>query len=254
MNHCFNKISQIARIYPFRAMHARAAAALLACMSLQLFFSQALAFDESSAVSSMLSESIAEAQKAVEAAASKSSVEISVAASNSLSSEYLEGLGAALRRTGGRLVVRGIDVGLSPNRNDVRTTISEAARKAKEFEEASFFALDATEQQRVRERIGKGLRAMAAKSKVVGFEIDPQFFRTHRIDAVPVFVVRLTSSARADNRALEVGANPRTYIVRGALDLHWVLEAMADRAKDRGLKDDVKRLSALADAAMGVGP
>ena len=95
---------------------------------------------------------------------------------------------------------------------------------------------------------------MAAKSKVVGFEIDPQFFRTHRIDAVPVFVVRLTSSARADNRALEVGANPRTYIVRGALDLHWALEAMADRAKDRGLKGDAKRLSALADAAMGVGP
>ena len=102
--------------------------------------------------------------------------EITIAVSNSLAKDYLAKLSTALERTGGRMVVRGIDVRESSNDDAAALDGSQgnrfdaANRFARDFESAPFFALDRDKQKRVRERIGKGLRVMAQKTQAAGFE------------------------------------------------------------------------------------
>ena len=216
----------------------------------------------------------------------RKNAEITIAVSNSLAKDYLAKLSAALERTGGRMVVRGIDVREVANDEGVAFAggsderFAAANRFARDFESAPFFALDRDKQKRVRERIGKGLRAMAQKTQAAGFEIDPQFFRTHRIDAVPVFVVRIGSindlstkekagnsceldvksaasavndkEASREGETQKIDGQSRTYIVRGAVDLGWALEKMASCASDQGYAEDARALLQLSDSAFGV--
>lgn len=204
---------------------------------------------------------------------------VSVAVSASLSEDYVKDLAARAARTGGRLVVRGLDM---------RRTVEALERHGDskgaspvDFAQVPYFALPAEGKQLYRAGVKAALMSTLAASAGTGFEIDPVFFRTHAVEAVPVVVVQMPEDGDAGDVA-DAGKNaqknaqkkdqgkastqratgksacaagkdekPRTYIVRGAVDLDWALRRMAARALELGETGDAQALDCLAARAAG---
>ena len=203
---------------------------------------------------------------------------VSVAVSASLSEDYVKDLAARAARTGGRLVVRGLDM-----RKTVEALEKHGDWKGAlpvDFAQVPYFALPAEGKKLYRAGVKGALMSTLAASAGTGFEIDPVFFRTHAVEAVPVVVVQMpemdeagdagdagdagkNAQKKAQGKAPVQGATgksacaegkdekPRTYIVRGAVDLDWALRRMAARALELGETGDAQALHCLAARAAG---
>ena len=189
-------------------------------------------------------------------------IRITVAVSNSLSADYLQQLSGAAARIGARLVVRGADVSGAKPALAAACGLTSGGRIS--LSDLPYVGRDAAYQKLWRGAMREGLVAMAAKCAASGFEVDPQFFRAHRIEAVPVFAFETPADGGFEGASRPPQTTPaadcgsgkaespsKTYIVRGAVTLDWALDHAASRAADQGFAGDARALAALARRCRG---
>ena len=160
-------------------------------------------------------------------AGTASAAQLTIAVTLAMDAQTVADLAAAAERLSAvvptRLAVQGIPI-------------------ADDWAKRSYWRADAAEQAALKAELQEAWAAFAKALPATGVEIDPAFFRRHRITTAPIFVLE-TSDGKA--KSCERGAEGETgdvIRVRGNVTAGFALDAMAREADAVNLSSKTKAL------------